>query len=88
MSSVRIWIMTRDVVLFSGGLVGTAWQAYTDRIHPELLLLFAAMMGLPGVLSLRTASTSPRDGTAPTPGSSSPSPAPRPAPQSPPSSSA
>lgn len=45
------WPVIRDIVLFFGGLGGVAHETLvstTDR--PTLLLLFAAMMGLPAFL--------------------------------------
>jgi hypothetical protein len=45
------WKIARDILLFFGGMVGVAneafFQATTD---PTLLILFGAMMGLPAFL--------------------------------------
>ncbi len=45
------WKVARDILLFFGGMVGVAneafFQATTD---PTLLILFGAMMGLPAFL--------------------------------------
>lgn len=48
------WALIRDVLLFSSGLAGvvvltTAWLKGHDP-NQSLLLLFAAMMGLPAFL--------------------------------------
>jgi hypothetical protein len=47
-----VWPRIRDITLFVGGLAGviheTVFQQGVER--PTLLLLFAAMMGLPAVL--------------------------------------
>ena len=47
------WARLRDILLFTGGLAGviheTALRDGSDR--PTLLLLFAAMMGLPAFLA-------------------------------------
>jgi hypothetical protein len=45
------WPVIRDVLLFSAGLIGVGHEtiiATTER--PTLLILFAAMMGLPAFL--------------------------------------
>lgn len=45
------WPNFRDVVLFVGGLLGVAHEtAIADAERPTLLILFAAMMGLPAFL--------------------------------------
>lgn len=45
------WKVARDILLFFGGMIGVAneafFQATTD---PTLLILFGAMMGLPAFL--------------------------------------
>jgi hypothetical protein len=46
------WNLLRDILLFTGGLAGVGYETLgqsTDR--PTLLILFAAMMGLPAFLS-------------------------------------
>lgn len=45
------WNVARDILLFLGGLAGVAHETllqHSDR--PTLLILFAAMMGLPAFL--------------------------------------
>lgn len=43
--------VTRDGILFVAGLAGVAYETvYTGGDRPTLLLLFAAMMGLPAFL--------------------------------------
>lgn len=43
--------ITRDGTLFVAGLAGVAYETlYTGGDRPTLLLLFAAMMGLPAFL--------------------------------------
>lgn len=45
------WPLIRDVVLFVGGLAGVANEALRfGGERPTLLLLYAAMMGLPAFL--------------------------------------
>jgi hypothetical protein len=47
------FVQVRSAVLFVGGLVGAAYVTVVDQTErPTLLILFAAMMGLP--LFLRT----------------------------------
>jgi len=47
------FVQIRSAVLFVGGLVGAAYVTVVDQTErPTLLILFAAMMGLP--LFLRT----------------------------------
>jgi hypothetical protein len=41
---------TRDGVLFVAGLVGLAYETYTGGERVTLLLVFAAMMGLPAFI--------------------------------------
>ena len=46
-----MWPAVRDVILFFGGLVGVAHEALASGTpDPTLLLLYAAMMGLPAFL--------------------------------------
>lgn len=48
---MKHWTQTRNAILFLGGLVGVIHEtlfSHTDR--PTLLILFAAMMGLPAFL--------------------------------------
>ena len=46
------WPILRDLILFIGGLAGVAHETLiSDVDRPTLLLLFAAMMGLPMVLN-------------------------------------
>lgn len=45
------WSLIRDVILFFGGLGGVVHETVlTAKADPQLLLLFAAMMGLPAFL--------------------------------------
>lgn len=45
------WPLLRDVVLFLGGLAGVVHETVlTQAERPTLLILFAAMMGLPAFL--------------------------------------
>lgn len=45
------WPIIRDIVLFFGGLAGVANEALGSGVErPTLLLVYAAMMGLPVVL--------------------------------------
>ncbi len=45
------WPLIRDVALFVGGLLGVAHETLITHIErPSLLLLFAAMLGLPVIL--------------------------------------
>lgn len=47
------FVQVRTAILFTGGLVGAAYVTVVDQTErPTLLILFAAMMGLP--LFLRT----------------------------------
>ncbi len=46
-----VWRLVRDVLLFGAGLGGVAHETlFTGGDRPTLLLLFAAMLGLPLVL--------------------------------------
>lgn len=46
------WPFLRDIVLFVAGLAGVAHETLiADAERPTLLLLFAAMMGLPIILN-------------------------------------
>jgi len=48
---VAKWPLIRDILLFLGGLAGVAYETLASQIdRPTLLLLFAAMMGLPAFL--------------------------------------
>jgi hypothetical protein len=48
---VNRWPIIRDVLLFLGGLAGVMHETIISRVErPSLLLLFAAMMGLPAFL--------------------------------------
>ena len=45
------WPTARDLTLFVGGLAGVIHETvFTDLERPALLILFAAMMGLPAFL--------------------------------------
>lgn len=46
-----IWRLTRDILLFAGGMSGIAFETVAAKpVNQVLLILFAAMCGLPGVL--------------------------------------
>lgn len=48
---MKDWPMWRDVVLFGAGLLGVAHETLAASAErPTLLILFAAMMGLPAFL--------------------------------------
>jgi hypothetical protein len=48
---MKNWHNTRDVILFFGGLMGVFNETVlTSTERPTLLILFAAMMGLPAFL--------------------------------------
>lgn len=43
--------VTRDLVLFVGGLVGIGYETFVERVdRPALLAVFAGMLGLPAFL--------------------------------------
>jgi intracellular septation protein A len=45
------WPVARDALLFFGGLTGVIHETvFTSLERPALLILFAAMMGLPAFL--------------------------------------
>lgn len=49
------WPLARDTVLFLGGLSGVAHETLVQHAdRPTLLILFAAMMGLPAFLAAET----------------------------------
>ena len=48
---MKNWPAVRDMILFFGGLAGVANEAlFKNAERPTLLLLYAAMMGLPAFL--------------------------------------
>lgn len=48
---MRRWPLIRDITLFLGGLAGVAHETLISHVErPTLLLLFAAMLGLPAFL--------------------------------------
>lgn len=48
---MRRWPLIRDVGLFVGGVAGVAHETLLSKMErPTLLILFAAMMGLPAFL--------------------------------------
>lgn len=48
------WPLARDVLLFSGGMAGVIHETLLSHLErPTLLILFAAMMGLPAFLQPR-----------------------------------
>ncbi len=53
MATWRLVRLARDLTLFLGGLLGVLHETvFTSLDRPDLLLLFAAMMGLPAFLGL------------------------------------
>lgn len=45
------WPLVRDMILFFGGFAGVAHETLVSSLErPALLILFAAMMGLPAFL--------------------------------------
>ena len=45
------WPLVRDITLFLGGLAGVLHETiFTELERPALLVLYAAMMGLPAFL--------------------------------------
>ena len=47
----RRWRISRDSVLFAAGLAGVVYETVVTQVErPTLLLLFAAMVGLPAFL--------------------------------------
>ena len=53
---------TRDGILFTGGLAGVFYETvFTKADRPTLLILFAAMMGLPAFLRTDENRKSPPD---------------------------
>lgn len=48
---MKSWPLIRDITLFTAGLAGVAYETLGSKVdRPTLLLLFAAMMGLPAFL--------------------------------------
>lgn len=48
---MKNWQNTRDIILFFGGLAGVFNETFLSHAErPTLLILFAAMMGLPAFL--------------------------------------
>lgn len=47
MATPRAWPWIRDVTLFLAGLAGVLHETIAHSERPTLLLLFAAMMGMP-----------------------------------------
>lgn len=46
-----LWPLIRDIALFLAGLAGVAHETLIAKVErPTLLLLFAAMLGLPAFL--------------------------------------
>jgi hypothetical protein len=46
----RQWQLARDVLLFVVGIAGITWETLHGPVDQSLLLIFAAMLGLPVVL--------------------------------------
>lgn len=54
------WPFLRDVILFAAGLAGIAHETLIERAdRPQLLLLFAGMLGLPAFLPRRNGKNGP-----------------------------
>lgn len=48
---MKQWPAIRDILLFIGGLAGVAHETLISNVdRPTLLILFAAMLGLPAFL--------------------------------------
>ena len=55
--------ITRDAILFAGGLLGVAYQTVFENVdRPSLLVLFGGMMGLPAFLSRAEKKETAKDG--------------------------
>jgi hypothetical protein len=48
----RIFAVTRDVLLFVGGMVGIGYQTITGDVNYALLGVFTAMTGVPGLTNM------------------------------------
>lgn len=45
------WPFIRDILLFFAGLAGVAHETLTEKVdRPQLLVMFAGMLGLPAFL--------------------------------------
>jgi hypothetical protein len=44
------WPAAREVILFVAGLAGVIYETLHGPVQPSLLVVFAAMMGLPIIL--------------------------------------
>lgn len=67
---MKKWPQIRDIGLFVGGIAGVVHETlFTHSDRPELLILFAAMMGLPAFLQPRENETTVivRENEKPTP---------------------
>lgn len=42
----------RDVILLGVGVLGILHQEFTGKVHPELLLVYSALFGVPGTIGL------------------------------------
>lgn len=49
----RRWGVAREMAMFSFGLAGVVHETVTGMPDTELLLLFSAMMGLPGYMAYK-----------------------------------
>jgi hypothetical protein len=47
------WELARDVTLFGCGIVGVFYQLIIGKTDPSLLVIFAAMLGLPFTIGAR-----------------------------------
>lgn len=54
MTLERWLVLARDTSMWVGGLVGIGYQQATGQVSGELLLVYLAMLGVPGVLGLVT----------------------------------
>lgn len=50
----RFISITKDLILFLGGLAGIAYQQITGNVNTLLLVIFTAMVGIPGLTNLVT----------------------------------
>jgi hypothetical protein len=70
------FVFVRDVILFSGGMLGIGYQTVTRDVNPLLTGAFMAMLGLPGVGGVISAVRSTTQQSSPPPPSPSSPPQP------------
>jgi hypothetical protein len=46
------WSILKDGFMFFGGMTGIGYQTYTGEVHELLLIVFTAMVGVPGASAL------------------------------------